>query len=95
MIALDPNPSGIAGRYKRAELYRVYKEDYVKAIADLTILIQNDPSQAWKYLSYRGSCYKWRAGQKEEAVKDLKQAHDKELAQSLEKEPGFVFFYIR
>ena len=58
MIALDPNPSGIAGRYKRAELYRVYKEDYVKAIADLTILIQNDPSQAWKYLSYRGSCYK-------------------------------------
>ena len=90
MIALDRNPSGIAGRYKRAELYRNYKEDYVKAIADLTILIQNDPSQAWKYLSYRGSCYK-SLGQKEEAVKDLKQAHDKELAQSLEKEPGYAF----
>jgi tetratricopeptide (TPR) repeat protein len=79
MVALDP--SGIAGRYERADLYQKYKEDYPKAISDLTKLIELDPSKAWKYLFQRGYCYKL-LGQKDDAVKDWEQ--------SLEKKPGYT-----
>lgn len=80
MVALDP--AGIAGRYERADLYRKYKEDYSKAISDLTKLIEIDPSGTWKYLYYRGSCYK-SLGQNEDAVKDWEK--------SVEKKPSYIY----
>lgn len=80
MIALDP--SGIEGRYERAEAHSRYKEDYKKAISDLNILIETDSSKAWKYFFTRGYYYK-KMGQMDDAVNDWKK--------SLELKPGYKF----